>query len=93
VSDKFGVGKATCFWALRRVISALFRIAHQFIQWPIGQKAIDVIDNFYKVSGLHGIIGAIDGTLIEINKPIKNGDDYICYKRYPAINFQVNTKF
>ncbi|XP_011687486.1 PREDICTED: putative nuclease HARBI1 [Wasmannia auropunctata] len=87
VSDRFGVGKA-CFRALRRVISALSQIAHQFIQWPTGQKAIEVMDDFYKVSGLRGVIGAIDGTLIEINKPIDNGDDYICRKGYPAINLQ-----
>ncbi|XP_018367029.1 PREDICTED: putative nuclease HARBI1 [Trachymyrmex cornetzi] len=90
VSDRFGVGKATCFRALRKVISALFEIAHQFIQWPTGQKAVEVMDEFYKISGLRGVIGAIDGTLIEINKPIENGDDYVCRKGkgYPAIHCQ-----
>lgn len=90
MSNRFGVGKATCFRALRRVISALFTIAHQFIQWPTGQKAVEVMNEFYNVSKLHGVIGAIDGTLIEINKPTENGDDYICRKGYSAINLQVN---
>ncbi|XP_067215909.1 putative nuclease HARBI1 [Linepithema humile] len=46
------------------------------------------MDEFYNVSGLRGVIGAIDETLIEINKPIENGDDYICRKGYSAINLQ-----
>lgn len=90
MSDRFGVGKATCFRSLRRVISALFQIAYQYIKWPTGQKAVEIMDEFYNVSGLRGVIGAIDGTLIEINKPSENGDDYICRKGYSAIHLQVN---
>ncbi|XP_025155133.1 protein ALP1-like [Harpegnathos saltator] len=45
--------------------------------------------DFYKISGLRGVIGAIDGILIKINKPTENSDDYICRKRYPAIHLQV----
>lgn len=90
VSDRFGVGKATCFRALRRVICALFQIAHEFIKWPTGQKAIEVMNEFHNVSGLRGVIGAIDGTLIEIGKPTENCDDYICRKGYSAIHLQVN---
>lgn len=75
---------------MRRVIFSLFQIAHQFIQWPTGRTAVKVMNDFYKISGLRGVIGAIDGTLIEINKPTENSDDYICRKGYPAVHLQVN---
>ena len=44
VSDRFEGSKATCFRSLRRMISALFQIAYQFIQWPTGQKAVEVMN-------------------------------------------------
>lgn len=43
------------------------------------------MNDFYRISGLDSVIGAIDGTLIEINKPCKYGDYYICQKGYPAM--------
>ncbi|EFN83615.1 Putative nuclease HARBI1, partial [Harpegnathos saltator] len=89
ISDRFGIGKATCFRALRRVIFSLVQIVHQFIQWPTGRTAVKIMKDFYKISGLRGVIGAIDGILIKINKPTENSDDYICRKRYPAIHLQV----
>ncbi|XP_011871036.1 PREDICTED: putative nuclease HARBI1 [Vollenhovia emeryi] len=85
---KFGVGKATAFRSVRRVTYALHCIAPRFIQWPV-EVADNVIDQFARVSGFPGVIGAIDGTHIKIRAPPMDSASYINRKGFPSINLQV----
>lgn len=85
---KFGVGKATAFRSVRRVTYALHCIAPRFIQWP-SEVADNVIDQFARVRGFPGVIGAIDGTHIKIRAPLTDSASYINRKGFPSINLQV----
>ncbi|KAJ8937645.1 hypothetical protein NQ318_002159 [Aromia moschata] len=72
VCDRFNVGRATAVRAVRRVCNALFKKAPIFIQWPTGDRAIDVMHGFEQASRFPKTIGAIDGTHIHINAPKEN---------------------
>lgn len=52
---KFDVGKATAIRAMRRVTYALHYLAPWFIQWPQGDKVIEVMAAFKYVSGFPGV--------------------------------------
>lgn len=60
-----------------------------FIQWPSGDEAISIMQDFEAASGFPGVIGAIDGTDIRINAPKENPADYINRKGYYSIQLQV----
>ncbi|XP_067211108.1 uncharacterized protein [Linepithema humile] len=66
VCVKFNIGKATAIRTMRKVTYALHILAPRFIQWPQGERANKVMEEFEKVSAFPKIIGAIDGTHIRI---------------------------
>ncbi|XP_047526405.1 putative nuclease HARBI1 [Pieris napi] len=89
VCDRFNVGRATAVRAVRRVCHALFIKSSRFIQWPTGERAIEVMHGFERASGFPKVIGAIDGTHIRINGPKQNHADYINRKGFHSIQLQV----
>ena len=89
VAEKFGVGRATAFRALRRVIYALYCVAPLFIRWPRDQYAVNVMEHFEESCGFPNIIGAIDGTHIKIRAPVEDANSYINRKGFHSINLQV----
>lgn len=87
---KFDLGKATAIRTMRRVTYALHTLAPQFIQWPQGRRAVEVMTEFERMSAFPGVIGAIDGTHVEIRSPKDNHHQaYINRKGYPSIHVQV----
>ena len=91
VADRFNVGRATALRAVRRVAKALFQLAPTFIQWPSGERAREVIHGFEVASGFPGIIGAVDGTHIQIDAPQENPADYVNRKGFHSIQLQVRS--
>lgn len=89
ICDRFNVGRATAVRAVRRVVNALYRKSSQFIQWPTGERVVDVMQGFENSSGFPNIIGALDGTQIRIDAPKRNPNDYINRKGYHSIQLQV----
>ncbi|XP_018407443.1 PREDICTED: putative nuclease HARBI1 [Cyphomyrmex costatus] len=85
---KFGVGKATALRAVRRVTYALHCLAPRFIKWPRGEEATRVIEEFKRAKNFPGVIGAVDGSFIQIRAPKKDAASYICRKNYHAIHLQ-----
>ncbi|XP_066585340.1 putative nuclease HARBI1 [Prorops nasuta] len=77
VSDRFNVGKATAFRAVHRVCQALFKKAPVFIKWPTVNEADVIMQSFEESSGFIKVIGAIDGSHIEIQAPQSNAIDYV----------------
>lgn len=82
------MGKATAFRVVRRVTYALHCLASCFIKWPRGEQATRVIEEFQRAKGFPGVIGAVDGSLIQIRAPKEDAASYICRKKYPAILLQ-----
>ncbi|XP_048515101.1 putative nuclease HARBI1 isoform X2 [Athalia rosae] len=89
VCNRFNVGRATAVRAVRRVTHALFERAPNFIQWPLGNRAIDVIRGFEVSSGFPKTIGAIDGTYISIDAPKVIPADYVNRKGYHSVQLQL----
>ncbi|XP_031328864.1 putative nuclease HARBI1 [Photinus pyralis] len=89
VCDRFNVGKATGLRAVRRVTYSLHKRAARWIQWPVGDRAITVMQQFEASSGFPRVIGAIDGTHIRIDAPQENAPDYVNRKHFHSIQLQL----
>lgn len=74
---------------MRRVSYALHKLASHFIQWPQGAKVLEVQEEFEAVSGFPNVIGAIDGSHVEIKAPYEGSQAYINRKGYHSIHIQV----
>lgn len=77
ICEKFNVGRATAFRAVRRVSKAIAKLSPLFIKWPEGDRAQKVIMGFAAANNFPGIIGAIDGT--HINKKLRMFASRILY--------------
>ncbi|XP_029158019.1 putative nuclease HARBI1 [Nylanderia fulva] len=89
VCTKFGVGKATAFRAVKRVVYALHCIAPRFIQWPNEDVAANIMEQFESICGFPKVISAIDGTHIKIRAPSIDAVSYINRKGFASLNVQV----
>lgn len=69
VADRFGMGKSSLSNCFMRVVKALNNIAGDVIVWPTGDKLLTVKEKFRAIGGLPNVIGAIDGTDIEVKSP------------------------
>lgn len=72
ISDRFNVGRSTALYITRRIISALVELAPNVIKWPTHERVNEVWAGFEATSGFPKIIGAIDGTHINIPAPKDN---------------------
>jgi hypothetical protein len=89
IGDSIKVHRSTSCRAVFRVSVALVGLSKRVIVFPSGEKLDQTKREFGRVSGFPGVVGCIDGCLIRIKKQVRNGDDYICRKHFPAINIQV----
>ncbi|KMQ91631.1 nuclease harbi1 [Lasius niger] len=62
--------------------------APRFIKWPRREEATRVIKEFQRAKGFPGVIGAANGSFIQIRAHKKDAASYICRKKYPAIHLQ-----
>nr|CAI5854214.1 unnamed protein product [Callosobruchus analis] len=83
----FGVGKATAFRAVRRVVKTLYCLAPRVIKWPKDQY-LEVMTSFEQKAGFPNVIGAIDGTHIIRRKPKTDSESYINRKGCYSVNLQ-----
>ncbi|XP_060064932.1 putative nuclease HARBI1 [Ylistrum balloti] len=89
IADRFGVSESTVIMCRTRIIKVILNhLKEKFICWPFGQQAQDVVDNFSKRNGFPGILGALDGTHIQIKAPQQHPQSYINRKNYHSIQLQ-----
>lgn len=69
-----------------RIIKALCELAPNIISWP--NNLIEVKEGFNQMGGINGIVGAIDGTFIEIKAPSVDPEVYVTRKCNYAITLQ-----
>ncbi|XP_070529941.1 uncharacterized protein [Cardiocondyla obscurior] len=72
----------------RRVINTLVKLAPNIIKWPSNERVEQVWTGFEATSGFPKIIGAIDGTHINIPAPKINPEAYINRKSHHSIQLQ-----
>lgn len=88
ISDRFNVCLSAAHTSVRRVVKFLLSIKNQIIKWPNNQRREVIKQEFLLKSGINNIIGVIDGSHIEINKPQIDGDVYFNRKGYPSLLIQ-----
>ena len=82
----YRVGPATVNGILHSGVEAVMTcLVPISIRFPVGQVLHDQMLEFEEVSGLPLCAGAVDGTFMRIRKPVQWGDQYWCYKSFPAI--------
>lgn len=87
--DIVGVSKTTAHVAIWKVTHALLHKVHNFIKFPTSNEQINATNSgFYAIAHFPGIIGAVDGCHIRIQRPHENENDYINRKFFPSINVQ-----
>lgn len=89
IVTKFGIGKATAWRAVQRVVKALCKYRNQFIKWPNEREATDCSQVLQMQYGFPGVIGALDGTHIYISAPVQDPQSYINRKGRHSIQLQV----
>ena len=79
-SKMFAVGRSTVSTVLRDVVYAINVTLRSEIAWPSREKLVETELGFYDLYGLPGVVGAIDGTHVSINKPRFGSADYYYFK-------------
>jgi hypothetical protein len=79
-SEMFAVGKSTCSAILRETVWAINDCLCHEIKWPTEERLQQTQPDFQQLCGLPAVVGAIDGTHINISKPRHGAEDYYYFK-------------
>ena len=94
VADRFDITISTLHTILKRMVYFLSNLSSEIIKWPSAAEKI-VIEGHFRDNGFPGVIGAVDGTHIKIDKPKNDPDSYLNRKHYFSIQVRncYNTKY
>nr|XP_034334751.1 putative nuclease HARBI1 [Crassostrea gigas] len=90
--DDMGVSQPTVSRSITATLRCLSspRICAQFIKFPLNLQEIRKNqEEFFKIAGFPGIVGAIDGTHVQIIAPSQYENEYVNRHHYHSINTQV----
>jgi hypothetical protein len=90
--DNMGVSQSTVSRAINATLDCLTspRVVAQFIKFPQNPPDIHRIqEKFYSIARFPGVVGAIDGTHIQIIAPREYENEYVNRHHYHSINTQV----
>ena len=87
VADRFGIAISTLHKTIQRVGIFLSNLSPQIIKWPTENEKRE-IESHFSENGFPGVIGALDGCHIKIDKPQHDSESYINRKGYYSV--QVN---
>lgn len=88
IANLFGVSESSVIVCRERIMGAILSLKSRFIAWPQNETLLQTVDNFSRRNGFPGIIGALDGTHIEIKAPSENQQSYINRKKYHSLQLQ-----
>lgn len=91
-ADFYGVSESSVCNIVRIVSDKIAQLAEQFIKMPSTDEEIENNKlSFFSIAGMPSIIGAIDGTLIKIQKVggVQNKTDFFSRKQFYCLNVQV----
>ncbi|XP_031789089.1 protein ANTAGONIST OF LIKE HETEROCHROMATIN PROTEIN 1-like [Nasonia vitripennis] len=90
VTAKFDVGNATAWRAVHHIVSAICKYRNYFIRWPSQNEAIATFNRIEARYGFPKVIGAVDGTHIQIPAPKRDAQSYINRKSVHSMQLQVS---
>lgn len=82
-----GISRTRAVNYINETLNVLSTMADKVIKFPSGNELSVVENGFYSIAGFPNVVGAIDGTLIEISRP-RDYKGWYCRKNYPAVNVQ-----
>uniref|UniRef100_A0A8C5G485 DDE Tnp4 domain-containing protein n=1 Tax=Gouania willdenowi TaxID=441366 RepID=A0A8C5G485_GOUWI len=88
MSDKFDVSLSSAHRIILQALSIMSTIGTSFISWPDSSGRAESAAAFQRLCGLAGIIGAIDGCHIRVQRPPIRGGDYMNCKSFYSVLLQ-----
>ncbi|XP_011700942.1 PREDICTED: putative nuclease HARBI1 [Wasmannia auropunctata] len=88
VADRFGISISTLYNVITRVTEFIMSLAPNIIRYPTSAEKEETSTYFFQEKGFPGIIGAIDGTHVRIDKPLQDADSYINRKKFFSLHAQ-----
>lgn len=86
LADKYDISAASCTQIIHAGVTHFHATAvDDAIRVPAGDELDYVMKRFEELCHLPGVCGAVDGTFVEIAKPVEYGNMYWCYKHMYAI--------
>ncbi|XP_060064182.1 putative nuclease HARBI1 [Ylistrum balloti] len=89
IGDSVGISESQVSRTVFSVCSAISSLARQFIHMPVGQEAIRIKSEFFRIAGFPNVLSCIDGTFIKIQAPHQNEADFVNRKGYHSLNVQM----
>lgn len=89
IGDTLGVSKATVCQCVHAISALLVRRSAKEIVFPSMTSLVNIKTAFKAVAGIPNICGIVDGCFIRIKKPSENTHEFMCRKKFAAINIQV----
>ena len=85
VSDMHGVSTATVCRSVHRVVDAIIEnMFQETVRWP--ENSVKNASEFLDIGGFPSVCGLIDGTMINIDAPSENEEQFVNRKGTHAIN-------
>lgn len=88
ISDRFNVTLSCAHRIVTLVTEFIVSISKNYINWPDARSAQKDCIHFGRKQGIQNIVGAIDGTHIQINRPKVHQEDYCNRKGFHSIILQ-----
>lgn len=88
MSDKFDVSQSTAHRIILQALNIMCTIGSSFISWPNTCEKAASAAAFHRLCGLSGVIGAIDGCHIRVQRPPIRGGDYMNRKSFYSVLLQ-----
>ena len=88
IGDKFNVCEAAAHCTINTALEKVCEISPQYICWPDDGEKMNSVGVFNRKCRQNGVIGAIDGCHIRIQRPPERGIDYINRKTYYSVLLQ-----
>jgi hypothetical protein len=87
-ASAMGMNKSYVVDIVDEVARVLYRAAGEVVSFPRDRQGWDSVEQgFAARRGYPGVVGAVDGSLLAIDRP-EEYDGFYCRKGYPALNIQ-----
>lgn len=88
IADRFNCTESSVHRTLLRVVDFFLLQTNKYIKWPSAEEAKEIGIGFQRIKNIRGVLGAIDGSHIEIPKPKQNQEAYCNRKGYHSLLLQ-----
>ena len=91
VADRFNISISCLHKIIKKMAVLISNMSPETIYWPNNTEKQE-IEMSFREKGFPGVIGAIDGTHIKLDKPSEDPDSYINRKQYYSMQVSFSYK-